>query len=79
VAASLTDNVVRLSWPRPDGSTSTGALVLPSGPSWSLVRGSSEPILGWYAPNFGEKEPSTTVIGTGGGSVRLLTVLQFDD
>ena len=37
----------------------------PSGPSWSLSRGESDPVLGWYSSRFGEKEPAWTVVGEG--------------
>jgi hypothetical protein len=38
------------------------------------------PPLGWYSPAFGEKEPSTTLVGIGttpGDGAHLLTKLQF--
>jgi hypothetical protein len=80
VSAQLDGNELRLSWPGGEGTTGTGTLRLPDGPVWSLARGSSDPVLGWYSPGFGEKHPSATVLGTGRCSdrERLLTVLQFD-
>jgi hypothetical protein len=80
VHAELHDGSVRLSWPVAGGSRAHGQLALPEQPSWSLVRGSTDPVLGWYSAHFGEKDPSTTLLGEGRGSGhdRLLTILQFD-
>jgi hypothetical protein len=40
-------------------------MTLPSSLSWSLGRGSSDPVLGWYSPAFGQKVPATDLIGVG--------------
>ena len=40
-----------------DTSVRSATLSLPPDLSWSLTRGGTEPILGWYSPRFGEKEP----------------------
>ncbi len=65
-----------------DGSSSFGAtLVLPVGLSWSLHRGETEPILGWYSPSFGSKLPAWALIGlaktSGTGSDAHGTTLKF--
>ena len=77
----IVDDTVRLTWSS-HGSTRSAALFLPHGPSWSLVRGRTDPVLGWYSPRFGQKQPSWTVIGegacSGAGSDTFSTVLQFD-
>jgi hypothetical protein len=69
-----------MSWTTPAGTTGSGTLLLPEGPTWSLARGGSDPVLGWYSPGFGEKTPSTTVVGQGSchDIDRLVTTLQFD-
>lgn len=64
------------------GPSSYGAtLVLPVGLSWSLHRGETEPILGWYSPSFGSKVPAWALIGrgksSGTGSDRHTTTLNF--
>ena len=53
-----------LGWPT---ASATGAarLELPSGLQWSLHRGDSDPILGWYSPGFGHRVPSFSLIGCG--------------
>ena len=40
-------------------------MTLPSSLDWSLARGTSDPVLGWYSPAFGQKTPATDVIGMG--------------
>jgi hypothetical protein len=50
---------------------------LPTGFQWSLLRGSVDPIGGWYSPAFDRKVPSTALIGTGpaGADVRTTIAL----
>jgi hypothetical protein len=78
IHAEIEGALVSLSW---DDATNRGAasLMLPAGLSWSLVRGSTDPILGWYSKGFGEKEPTTTVLGQGicQGDTQLETLLRF--
>ncbi len=49
--------VAILQWP---GRTAKGAalLALPDGLRWSLHRGGTDPILGWYAEGFGRRSPA---------------------
>ncbi len=56
-----------------------GRLLLPDRLAWRAVRGSLDPIGGWYSPAFGERVPSTTFIGEGTLSpgVRLETILDI--
>jgi hypothetical protein len=42
-----------------------GALALSPALEWRSHRGETEPLLGWYSPRFGHKEPSTTLVGSG--------------
>ena len=62
-------------------STRSATLSLPNGLSWSLSRGGTDPILGWYSSRFGEKQPAWAVIGEGAcsrtGLDTYTTVLQF--
>ena len=45
--------------PGRDGiSTRNATLLLPDGLSWSLHRGETDPVLGWYSPRFGAKQPA---------------------
>lgn len=48
--------------------------------AWSAVRGATDPVLGWYSSRFGEKEPSTTLVGQGQcrGHDRYATTLRFE-
>ena len=54
-------------------------LDLPRQLHWAAHRGETDPILGWYSPRFGERVPTTTLLGTGTveGSLELLTTLDF--
>jgi hypothetical protein len=40
-------------------------LVLPPQLEWSLHRGETDPILGWYSPSLGQRIPAFTLIGSG--------------
>ena len=40
-------------------------LELPPGLQWSLHRGETEPILGWYSPGLGRRVPAFTLLGRG--------------
>jgi Heparinase II/III-like protein/Heparinase II/III N-terminus len=88
VAASLTTGAdagagpgaaaASLAWP--DAATAGSAeLSLPAGLAWSLHRGETEPILGWYSAGLGHRVPAFTLLGQGrsvpGG--RLVTRLKF--
>ena len=71
---------VELTWSE-GVSTRSATLSLPDGLSWSLPRGATDPILGWYSSRFGEKQPAWAVVGEGAcsgtGSDTFTTVLQF--
>jgi hypothetical protein len=79
VTAELDGCVLALRWQTRDGSAATATMTLPSSLDWSLIRGASDPVLGWYSPAFGEKVPATDVIGVGFGSAGtpLRTLLAF--
>jgi hypothetical protein len=64
VQAELNGTSAVLSWP--DAATpGTARLELPSGLAWSLHRGETEPILGWYSGSFGHRVPAITLLGRG--------------
>jgi hypothetical protein len=70
---------VALSWTSEDGTAESATLSLPRVLTWSVVRGSTDPLLGWYSSGFGRKQPATTVLGEGvcAGHDEFLSVLQF--
>ena len=78
VRSTLKGSAVDLTWSSHEGAT-TATLHLPADLDWSLVRGSTDPVVGWYSPHFGAKEPATTVLGEGTCRPGLLleTGLQF--
>ncbi len=65
VEAALDGCTLALRWRDAAGSQATAEMTLPSSLDWSLIRGASEPVLGWYSPSFGRKVPATDVIGAG--------------
>jgi len=78
VSATLRDGAADLSWPGAD-STRRAHLELPEQLEWTAHRGETDPIIGWYSPRFGERVPSTTLVGAGvwTGTVTLRSVLQL--
>ena len=72
--------VAILQWP---GRTAKGAarLALPAGLRWSLHRGETDPILGWYAEGLGHRSPSCTLLGSGSSHAQsaFVTRLEFRD
>ena len=79
IAERTGDHVVELTWASQAGRQASATLRLPEGPTWSLWRGASDPVLGWYSAGFGEKQPSTSVVGetTVSGRSDFETALQF--
>ncbi len=80
IRARMVGHDVELTWSH-DSHPRNATLFLPNGPSWSLSRGATDPILGWYSPRFGENQPTWAVIGegacSGAGVDTYRTVLQF--
>ena len=64
VEAELDGATAALRW-RAGPAVGCARLELPAGLEWSLHRGATEPILGWYAPGLGRRVPSVTLIGRG--------------
>jgi hypothetical protein len=66
---------LHLTWP--GGSA---RLHLPTPLAWHAHRGETDPVLGWYSPSFGRKQPATTLVGTGevgSADSQLMTLLEF--
>jgi hypothetical protein len=64
VQAELDGDCALLRWP--SGTTSGAArLELPNSLRWSLHRGETDPILGWYSSGLGRRTPAFTLIGHG--------------
>ena len=80
VHAELDGASAILHWP--DAATPGAArLDLPTGLRWSLHRGETNPILGWYSCGLGRRVPVFTLIGRGrlAGAEALSTRLEFLD
>ena len=81
VTVDLDGHTAGLAWSNGSRSGSTAVLELPSAATWKIYSGSDEPVLGWYSRHFGEKEPSSTLVGSGvtsAGRFELVTTVQFD-
>ena len=50
--------------PRP-ARAGSARLELPLGLQWSLHRGETDPILGWYSPGLGRRVPAFSLVGQG--------------
>jgi hypothetical protein len=64
VQAELDGASAVLRWPAAD-PPGAGRLELPRGLEWTLHRGETHPILGWYSGGFGHRVPATTLLGRG--------------
>ncbi|GAA2143070.1 alginate lyase family protein [Nocardioides koreensis] len=78
VDVRLVGAAAELSWPSERG-TCAAVLHLPEQLRWTAHRGEAHPVLGWYSPRFGERIPTTTLIGSGvlEESVELRSTLDF--
>jgi len=80
VQAELEESCAVLRWP---GAPGAGAarLELPPGLRWSVHRGETDPILGWYSPGLGQRVPAITLLGRGRcvPGMPLITRLEFQD
>jgi Heparinase II/III-like protein/Heparinase II/III N-terminus len=78
VRAELEQSCAVLDWPT--ASTPGAArLELPPGLRWSLHRGETDPILGWYSHGVGRLAPAVTLLGCGhcATGMPLITRLEF--
>ena len=64
VTATLEGTIAALSWETVDGPLMAD-LHLPAQLHWTAHRGEASPILGWFSPQFGQRIPTTTLIGSG--------------
>ena len=64
VQAELTESDAFLSWPGAS-TPGTARLELPRQLQWSLHRGETDPVLGWYSCGLGRRTPAVTLIGRG--------------
>jgi hypothetical protein len=78
VEVTLDGALARLAWSS-GGRGVTAILTLPDRLRWTRHRGETDPPLGWHSPRFGERVPTTALIGTGvlGRTTELVTCLGF--
>jgi Heparinase II/III-like protein/Heparinase II/III N-terminus len=78
VQAKLEGPCAVLTWPA-ETETGVARLELPPGLHWSLHRGETDPILGWYAHGLGRRTSAFTLLGCGRcePGVPLITRLEF--
>jgi len=65
VACDLRAGHAELSWQEKQGRRQRAVLTLPQSLRWTVHRGETNPILGWYSESFGNKEPAPLLLGTG--------------
>jgi hypothetical protein len=80
VQAELEESCAVLEW-YTASTPGTARLELPAGLQWSLHRGETDPILGWYSPGLGQRVPTVTLLGCGRcvPGIPLITRLEFLD
>ena len=79
VTVALDGARAELTWTGRDGVPQRATRSLPAELSWSAHRGETDPILGWYSPRFGFRQPITTLEGVAASSDQpLVTILAFD-
>ncbi len=81
IEAELTGSCALLRWPGDSAPAGAARLELPAQLDWSLVKGQTEPILGWYAYGLGRRTPAFTLVGQGRSAphVTFSTRLAFHD
>ncbi len=67
-----------LSWGDASGKHSVATMELPD-LRWSLSKGATDPVLGWYSGHFGKKQPTVSIVGEGNSaeSAEMETLLRF--
>jgi hypothetical protein len=81
VSALLNGAEAELTWSREEIARNA-TLALPRELTWSVHRGETATPLGWYSPSFGDRVPTTTLLGVGsfrGRRLELASELRFDD
>ena len=80
VQAELDEPCAVLYWPTA-ATPGAARLELPPGLRWSLHRGETDPILGWYSRGLGRRVPAVTLLGCGRcvPGMPLITRLEFLD
>ncbi len=81
IQAELDGSCALLYWSSASAPAGAARLELPPQLDWSLLRGETEPILGWYAYGLGRRVPAFTLVGHGRSVplAALSTRLAFHD
>ena len=65
VEAELDGFAASLRWTAPGQARGAALITLPAELGWSLHRGQTNPILGWYSSGLGHRVPAWVLVGTG--------------
>jgi len=79
VEVVLDGAMARLEWPT-TGNRGLADVSLPTTLRWTVHRGETGPIAGWYSSGFGCRQPTSTLVGTGTSepdAKELVTVVEF--
>jgi Heparinase II/III-like protein/Heparinase II/III N-terminus len=71
IQAELDGSCALLRWPGTSAPTGTAQLELPPELDWQLLKGQTEPIVGWYAYGLGRRTPAFTLLGHGRSAPRV--------
>ena len=80
VQVRLEGALADLAWP--DAQVPGSArMTLPDELEWSVHRGATDPIVGWYSPGLGRREPAAVLVGTvvAKRDLLLITRMEFAD
>jgi len=77
VHAKLGDGSALLAWPSADVH-GPARIELPQALRWSLHRGETAPILGWYSTGLGRRVPAITLLGEGRCAPGALLITRLD-
>jgi hypothetical protein len=79
VTVALDGARAELTWTGRDEVPGRALVFLPPELSWSAHRAETDPVLGWYSPRFGVRQPTTTLSGVATSTGHtLVTTLDFD-
>ena len=77
VHAEFGDGFALLAWPSADAHGSA-RMELPQALRWSLHRGETAPIVGWYSRGLGRRVPAITLLGEGRCAAGALLITRLD-
>jgi hypothetical protein len=77
-ARQVSGRSFELTWVGASAKRNVATIDLPD-LNWSMFKGSTDPVLGWYSAHFGEKEPAISIVGEGNAAelAEMRTILRL--